>query len=295
MLLGFEDCRGQAEALAERLGRELGIVEVHRFPDGESKVTLPDRLPPWVIVYRSLDRPNDKLVELLLTARTARQLGASRLSLIAPYLCYMRQDIAFRPGEAVSQQIVGSFLATLFDDLVTVDPHLHRIHDLRQAIPLQNCLALSAGAAMSEFLRTRGQPFLLGPDSESRQWVKQIADACGLESGVGSKQRHGDRDVTVTLPPVALAGRDIVIIDDVVSSGETVAMAAGECLRQGAARVEVLVTHALFAPGAEARMHEAGVAAIYSTDTITHPSNRLSLSATLADAILALPAEVPVN
>ncbi len=108
---------------------------LHHFPDGESLIRLPPSLPEHVIVCRSLNQPNDKLIELLLCATTARELGAKRLTLVAPYLSYMRQDIANQPGEAVSQRIVGKLLAELFDDVLTVDPHLHRISSLDPGDP----------------------------------------------------------------------------------------------------------------------------------------------------------------
>src|SRR5512134_2269650 len=102
MILAFPDYLEQAQALASHLNAPLAEVKVHRFPDGESFVELPAPLPELVIVCRSLNQPNDKLIELLLCASTARELGARRLSLVAPYLCYMRQDFANRPGVAIS-------------------------------------------------------------------------------------------------------------------------------------------------------------------------------------------------
>jgi ribose-phosphate pyrophosphokinase len=285
MLLGFEEYRKQGQALAAALEMPFCEVTVHRFPDGESRVTLPATLPDQVIVCRSLNHPNDKLIELLLTAAAARQLGARRLTLVAPYLCYMRQDIAFQPGEAVSQKIIGKFLAGQFDAVVTVDPHLHRIDSLDQAIPAAASIACSAGPLMGDFLKGLDNPFLLGPDAESRQWVESIAADAGLQYGVGAKIRHGDYEVEVELPEVKCSGRRVVIIDDVISSGETVAMAAGQCLLAGATRVDVLVTHALFAAGAEARMHQSGISKIWSTDSIPHRSNRISLAALLAETL----------
>ena len=127
MILCFDDYEIQSRKLATALDIPCHIIQRHRFPDGESKLTLPDKLSQHVLICRSLDQPNEKLVELLLAAKTARELGARKLTLIAPYLCYMRQDIAFHPGEAISQPIIGNFLAGLFDNVITVDPHLHRI------------------------------------------------------------------------------------------------------------------------------------------------------------------------
>lgn len=288
MLLGFEDYASQTQALAGELQARYAGIEVHHFPDGESKLSLPTELPPHVVLCRSLDAPNQKLIELLLAAKTARELGASRLSLVAPYLCYMRQDQAFAPGEAVSQRIIGRFLAGLFDDVISVDPHLHRTHDIAQAIPATHSLALSAGPAMSDFLRAQNNPVLLGPDSESRQWLETIAQHSKLEYGVGSKTRLGDQEVKITLPQMSLHGRQVILIDDIISSGITMAITAQQCLAAGAAQVDVLVTHALFAPGAEQRLRAAGVNNIWSTDSITHPSNVISLASILAGALASL-------
>ena len=113
-LLYFADEEAPALRLAQAAGVTAQAIERHRFPDGELKLRLPvnaaGRLPRRVVLLRSLHLPNEKLVELLLAARTARSLGAQQLTLVAPYLAYMRQDIAFHPGEAVSQQVVGGFL-----------------------------------------------------------------------------------------------------------------------------------------------------------------------------------------
>lgn len=288
MLLGFDDYDPQAQALARKLDMAYAQIEVHRFPDGESRVTLPQKLPPHAVLCRSLDRPNDKLIELLLAAKTARQLGAARLSLVAPYLCYMRQDLAFHPGEAVSQKIIGEYLAGQFDDVITVDPHLHRIAELREAIPLANSIALSAAPLMSDFLRARNHPLLLGPDTESRQWVQGIAEVGGLDYGVCSKTRLGDREVKIRLPDIPLKAREVVLIDDVVSSGETTAISAEHCLAAGASRVDVLVTHALFAEGAEQRLRQAGVKRVWSTDSIPHATNAIALAGILSASVRAL-------
>ncbi|WP_374409544.1 ribose-phosphate diphosphokinase [Hydrogenophaga sp.] len=279
VLLCFDDERGVAQACAEQAALTLAVVERHRFPDGEIKVRLPQSLPERVVVWRGLQQPNEKLVELLLVARTARTLGAHHLSLVVPYLAYMRQDIAFQPGEAVSQRIVGAMLAELFDAVITVDPHLHRVATLQEAVPVRDALVLTGAPLLADHIATQcgGDVVLLGPDEESLQWVARAAARHGWAHGVCRKTRHGDRQVDIELPELPVRGRAVVLMDDVASSGHTLARAAQLLREAGAASVDVAVTHALFAEGAVALIRAAGVDRIWSTDCIPHASNAVSI------------------
>ncbi len=288
VLLYFDDEAGAALRLAQAAGLVAHAIERHRFPDGELKLRLPSALPPRVIIYRSLVHPNEKLIELLFVARSARQLGAQDLTLVCPYLAYMRQDIAFRPGEVVSQSVVGHFLASLVDAVVTVDPHLHRVATLAEAVPVRRPTVLSGAPLLGDYIvRQRPDAFLLGPDSESAQWIASAASAHGLDHAVCEKVRHGDRDVKIRLPAANLKGRAVVLLDDVASSGHTLARAAQAALRAGAASVDVAVTHALFAGDALKIIAAAGVNAVWSTDCIAHPSNVVAMDRTLAAALAA--------
>jgi len=294
VILGFDDYQVQSRKLAQALNLPCHIIQQHRFPDGENKLTLPPSLPGHVIFCRSLDQPNEKLLELLLAAKTARQLGAKMLTLVAPYLCYMRQDKAFNPGEVVSQGIVGNFLADLFDNLITVDPHLHRIQHLEQAVPAKNAIALSATSLMATFLHERFKdpalpmPVLLGPDNEAKQWVSAVAKPNHWNYGVCDKIRTGDKQVEISLPKIDLNNRPVVIVDDVASSGQTLVVAIKKCLANNAKHVDVLVTHALFVNDAIQLLIETGVRNIWSTDSVSHESNIISLDSLLKDAVLNL-------
>ncbi len=286
MLLTFQDSEPLAGRLAAQLGGATARVELHAFPDGESRVRVPAALPERVILCRSLHDPNYKLVELMLAARCARDCGARHLTLVAPYLCYMRQDKAFTAGEAVSQRIVGEFLARYFDAVVTVDPHLHRTARLSEAVPTSSAQALSAASLIGDFLADRaGESILLGPDEEARQWVSVAAKRAGLDYAVAEKIRRGDRDVSISLPGQDWRGRSVVLVDDVASSGHTLAAATRELLAAGAARVDVAVTHALFATAALSVLRDAGIGEVWSSDSIKHPSNAFSLAPLLAEAL----------
>ena len=238
MLLCFDDEQAIAQAAASGAGLTLAVIQRQRpFPDGELRLRLPEALPPRVVIWRGLHQPNEKIVELLLVAPTARQLGAQHLTLVAPYLAYMRQDIAFNPGEVVSQRVLGACLATLFDAVVTVDPHLHRVATLAEAVPVKDAVVLSGAPLLADFIASQREDVLLiGPDEESLQWVAQ---------------------------------------------------AARQLKAAGAASVDVAVTHALFAAGAEQLIREAGASQIWSTDCIPHASNAVSVVPGVAAALRA--------
>lgn len=280
---------GPASKLANRLGLPCREVSVHRFPDGESLV----RVAPadgTVLLYGSLDDPNDKLVALMLAASAFRDGGARRLVLVAPYMCYMRQDIAFHAGEAVSQRVVGRFLAGLFDRVVTVDPHLHRTADLAGVFAGSETTVLSAAGLLSAAIAEDGELsknlLLVGPDAESRQWVEAVAAPLQADFLIGEKHRQGDRRVRIDLPDAArVRGRTALIVDDLVSSGVTLSVCAA-CLRDaGAARVEALAVHAICGDDDLAAMRRAGIGRFRSTDSVMHASNAIALAPLLAEAL----------
>jgi ribose-phosphate pyrophosphokinase len=286
LLLSFEDERHLAEALAQALGVPLRWVDRHRFPDGESRLRLPAVLPPRVALLRGLHRPNEKLAELMIAAPAARELGAERLTLVCPYLAYMRQDMAFQPGEAVSQRHVGQALAAWFDAVITVDPHLHRVASMDEVLPGRRGIALSAAPLLGAWAaRHARQPILLGPDEEAEPWVRSAAEAQRLQHATCVKQRRGDRDVQVALPGIDFAGREVVLIDDVASTGRTLAVTTEALLARGAAAVDVAVTHALFVDDAVAQLARAGVRQLWSSDSVPHPSNVVSVVPLLAEAL----------
>jgi ribose-phosphate pyrophosphokinase len=284
----FADAQIGAQRLAQHLGVPAHTIDRHTFPDGESRIRA-DHESIHPLLYCPLDRPNGKVMDLLLASAALRDRGATTISLVVPYLPYMRQDRAFAPGEAVSQRVFGGLLASHFDRLVTVDPHLHRTPRLDMVFGGKPAIAVPAAEAVAAFLRDRGYPpdtLVLGPDEESGPLVARVATALELTGAVARKLRRGDRSVAITLPPgIAVEGRMVVIVDDVISSGQTIAVVAGLLRRAGAGAIDVIVTHALCDEAASDQLRAAGVRALVSSDTVTHPSNGFSVMGLVAEAL----------
>jgi len=277
-----------AARLAARLGLAAHAIDVHCFPDGELRVTI-GPAAATTIVYATLDQPNDKLLALLFAAEALRRTGASRLVLVAPYLCYMRQDTAFHAGEAISQKVVGRLIAEAFDRVITVDAHLHRTRNIKDVFPGIEAENLSAMPAIADFLMVDtidAGTIIAGPDAESEPWARDLADSLGADFAIARKIRHGDRSVEMTFAdPRIFAGRPVVLVDDIVSSGGTVLACAKALLSAGAKSVDAIVTHALFPPEMIALFKAAGLRSVRSTHCVPHPTNAIELDALLADAL----------
>jgi len=286
---GFQGDGPLAARLAAALGCPYGEVTVHRFPDGELLPVVPDAAET-LIICRSLAHGPESLLTLILAADAWRRAGVRRLVLVAPYLAYMRQDMVFHPGQPVSQRVMGDLLGPRFDRIITVDAHLHRtprIEDVFPACP--EPLDLSVAPALLDWLRAHPpapDTVMVGPDLESERWVRPVAEGLNLQSQIMTKTRRGDRDVSLVLSdPGQVAGRPVLLIDDVCSSGGTLIGAIGQLRQAGASAISVFITHALFDTSTEQAIARAGAGDLFSADGLAHPTNRIPLAWLLAAAL----------
>lgn len=280
------EAAGDAARLADRLGVPCHVIDVHRFPDGELRVTV-GPAAPVTILYAPLDHPNDKLIMLLFAAEALRRGGAKRLVLVAPYLCYMRQDKAFHDGEAISQRAIGKLIAATVDRVVTADAHLHRTHDIRAVFPGIEAEDLPTTPAIAAALQgIDPRTVVVGPDEESAPWVGALADTLGLAFAVARKTRAGDRSVEIAFAdPSLFKGRPALLVDDIVSSGGTLTVAAKALRAAHAATIDAVIVHALFPPEMIEDFHQAGIRSVRSTSSVPHPSNAIPLDDVLAAAL----------
>ncbi|MGZ3287418.1 MAG: ribose-phosphate pyrophosphokinase [Xanthobacteraceae bacterium] len=273
-------CVSDATRIAARLGVPMHEISLHSFPDGELRVTV-GAAASTTVIYAALDRPNDKLLAILFAAEALRRGGAKRLVLLAPYLCYMRQDAAFQRGEAISQKVIGRLLAGIVDRVITVDAHLHRTTDIKEVFPGIQADNLSAMPAIADWLRGAGfDPgmIVVGPDTESRAWVGDLAGRLGVAHTVAQKSRFGDRSVEMRFDdPKLFAGRPVLLIDDIVSSGSTLLACGKALVAAGAKSIDAIVTHALFPAELTSAFARAGIRSVRSTHSVPHPTNAISL------------------
>jgi ribose-phosphate pyrophosphokinase len=286
----FPDEADPARRLAEALHCRLALIETHTFPDGE---VLPRVAPSTstTILYRSLNRPNAKIVELLLVADGLRRAGAQKLILVAPYLPYMRQDEQFHPGEPVSQRVMAGMLDGVFDRIVTVDPHLHRTHSLDEIFRTSLTSTVHGMDALEVYLRNFDvdpRTLVVGPDQESGPWVQRLSTELALEAVVLAKRRHGDRNISISLPSgFDPAGRPVLVVDDICSTGSTLCAVVKELVAAGAKSVSVFVTHALCDDTVLKLLHEAGADRLISSDACVHRTNVVELADALAASLQA--------
>ena len=165
-----------AHELCNQADFELGVADWNFFPDGESKFCLHSMVEHTaVVLVCSLDRPDEKLSRLFLFSQLLRSYGAKSICLLAPYLCYMRQDKVFKTGEGITAAFCAKLISSFADTLVTVDPHLHRINALSEIFTIP-CIKIHAASELSNYIKQHLENVVLvGPDAESEQWVSVVA------------------------------------------------------------------------------------------------------------------------
>tara|TARA_R110001592_G_scaffold87572_1_gene258523 strand:+ start:152 stop:1087 length:936 start_codon:yes stop_codon:yes gene_type:complete len=274
------------KSLSEALDAELGEIFTRQFPDGESYLRIANKVDGrHCIVVCDLAHPNNKYLPLIFLLDTLRELGAFSIGLVAPYLSYMRQDRRFVEGEAVTSRIFARALSSHLDWLVTVDPHLHRYHSLDEIYSLDSRV-VQAAPALAEWLKTKSKLLLIGPDAESEQWVSGIASYSGHPFVIGTKQRKGDRHVEVTLPDISdYESYTAVIIDDVISSGQTILQCISAIKHAGIKRIQCVAVHGIFADEVDSNLMAAGLESLITSNTIVHHSNAIDITPLLIDPI----------
>ncbi len=283
---------GNSEKIAQRLAKKLHAryspLTLKSFPDGDIYLRYNTSVKGQVVVIVQSFQPNPdmSLFDVLFAAETANDLGAKKVILVAPYLAFMRQDKRFHPGEAISSRIMAKLLNRSVDKIITIDTHLHRYHSMKDIfrIPAVN---LTSNPLIARYVKKRwSKPVIIGPDWESYQWADDIAQQIGAEVTVLQKKRFTSRHVAVTMiKPVSIAGKDVVIVDDIISTGHTIAEAAKQAKKASAKSITAIGVHGLFVENAVNKLQKAGVTKIVTTNCISHNTNKIDITPLLVEEL----------
>jgi ribose-phosphate pyrophosphokinase len=287
LIFSLPDNSHLTEKLANALGIRIGVVEIRNFPDGETYIRIDsDVKNKSIILVCSLNHPNNKVIPLMFMAETIKALGAATICLVSPYLPYMRQDKCFKPGEAVAAVLFGKFLSGFVDSLVTIDPHLHRIHQLSEVYSIPAIFTLPATRKISEWIRDHvSSPFIIGPDEESEQWVDQVAKAINAPYAIIKKIRYGDRDVSISIPYISDTGHTLVLVDDIISTGVSMLAAIQQFVLKGFKNIICIGVHGLFDSAVYENLLHAGAEKIITCNTIPHFTNKIDIVDVLSEGV----------
>ena len=286
VIFGGTNSQDLARKVARRLKAPYANLIVTRFPDGETNLRLPLDVKGKEVVLIESMYPNPDLImmETIFASRTAKELGAKKVTIVAPYLAYMRQDKRFHPKECKSNTIMSALL-TCGDRILTIDPHLHRISNLKEIfrIPAKR---LSANDVIAKYIKKNiKNEVIVGPDSESYQWAEAIAEKIHMHATVLRKKRYTARHVKIVVKPgVKFKGKNVVIVDDIISTGHTMIEPIKQIKKMGAKKIYCIGVHGLFVEGALQMLKKLG-AIVVTTNTIQNPTSKIDMSETIAKAL----------
>jgi len=285
-IVGGSTSRTLAKAIARELAGVLVEVAFEKhpggFPDGEQYVRLLAPVAGEHVVVVQSTHPDAKVVELLLLADAIRDAGARRLTAVVPYFGYGRQDKRFLDGEAVSAKAIAKHIAVACDELLTMTIHNPEI---LKTFPIQ-ARDVSGVPALARYLKSSDLDLLLAPDENAIRFVKEAGAIAGTPSDHLKKERVDPFTVRITPKKLAVRGKSVAIVDDVISTGGTIATAAKELRAQGARRVIAACVHGLFVDNAEANLKACDD--VVATDTIQSLHTKVSVAPEFAAAIRAL-------
>jgi len=276
-----------AKSIAKYLKAGYGRLKTRAFPDGELDVRLPHDVKgkDIVLVQSFYGAISDCILEVIFAASTAKELGAKKITLIAPYFPYHRQDKRFHPAQTVSIEVIGKLMDRYLDGIIIMDPHLHRKDSLSQIFRIPS-RKLTANGAIAKFIQKNVKnSVIIGPDWESYKWAQKIGEQIGAEYHILHKKRYSSRKVRIFFRKgVELKGRKVVIVDDIISSGHTILETIKELRAIGIRDISVICVHGLFAEGSLKKIQKTG-AKVFSCNTIPNAVSKIDVSLVLAKSL----------
>jgi ribose-phosphate pyrophosphokinase len=267
-----------SKELAKCLKAKLAKVEIKRFPDDECYVRIEDDLEGEDVFLVQTAWPDKNIVELLLLQDAIRECEVSSLTTVCPYFGYARQDKQFKPGEPISARAIARLVQMQTDEFITVDIHAPSVIDWFDNVSAKN---VHAYPSIGKHLKGKGIELILSPDEGRADNAKRVADVVGCEADFLVKERLDGDSVQMTPKKLGVSGRKVAIVDDIISTGGTIAKAAEQLRKQGAAKIFAVCTHGVFAKGGLDKLRPV-CDEICSTDTIENPATCITVAPEIA-------------
>jgi ribose-phosphate pyrophosphokinase len=281
-----------ALSIAQSLGVKARFPVVEKFPDGETHVVAPAVKGTAVYVQTMHPYPNEMLAEMEFTVDLLKEQGAERIIAVVPYLAYTRQDTRHEEGEGIAVKSMLRMLeAAGVNDIVSVDIHLHRLglKELSGMTSIKLHEASAVDALAKESGRYLSKPVVVGPDSESERWAKRAAELLDSHYDVLEKHRISPKEIEIRPRSMDVKGRDVLIIDDIVSTGDTIKKVIESLRAKGANKIAAAFTHGVLSgEDAAAGLYRAGATYLISTNTINNEFSRVDVGPIIAEKLKEL-------
>ncbi|HVP95230.1 MAG TPA: ribose-phosphate diphosphokinase [Methanoregulaceae archaeon] len=263
--------------VAERLGTGVVDVRFSRFPDGEQYLRTGPLDGKTVIIGSVVN--SHALIQLLLLIDACSK---SENILVVPYMGYARQDRQFNEGEPLSARAVAGALARGVSRVITVNIHDERVLSHFRIPAVNVTLGYDVGRELKKSLT---DPFIVAPDDGARYFAEQVALAGKWDMDHLDKTRVSGDTVTIEPKNLDIKNRDVVIVDDIISTGGTIATAASMMYREGAKTIHAACVHGVFTGGAYTHLKSAGIRDITCSDTIERAFSTTSAAGVIAEAV----------
>jgi len=281
-ILGGTSAKNVAGNLANKIQQPLLKATYKRFPDDEFYIRVLDDIAGEDVLIVQTAYPDQKIVELLLMQDAVHDAGAKKVTVVLPYFGYSRQDKRFEEGEAISARAVAQHISIHADCVITVDPHKEHILKFF-TVPAYSC---SAVPTIAQYLKEKNIDFVLAPDKGAKERAKEAATLIDCEYDYLEKTRIDGTTVKITPKKLDAHGKHVAIIDDIISTGGTMANSIKELKKQGAKTVSIACTHGLFVGDAKEKLLSADCDEIISTDTIETEFSKVSAADCIAEILL---------
>jgi len=283
-ILGGTSAKTVAGDLSKELKQPLVRTTLKRFPDGELYVRILDNIEGEDIILVQTTYPDTKIVELLLIQDAVFEAGANKITVVIPYFGYSRQDKKFEDGEPISARAIAEHISVHADCVVTIDPHKEHLLDFF-GVPAYGCTAVPE---IAKYFKEKDIDFVLAPDKGAKERTRQASVIIGCKYDYLEKTRIDGSTVKIKPKNLDAKNKKVAIIDDIISTGGTMAKSIKELKKQGAKEISVACTHGLFVGGAKEKLLSAGCDEIISTNTIENEFSKVKVAPCIADTLLKI-------